>query len=71
MCVGDHVTWHLFGLGAFRDNHGVNFNGQTLEVDGNHVEGKVIIPGSGVTLHSIPDSVGQYVGNSVCHRVLC
>ncbi|XP_048249696.1 hephaestin-like protein [Haliotis rufescens] len=60
MCVGDHVTWHLFGLGAFRDNHGVNFNGQTLEVDGNHVEGKVIIPGSGVTLHSIPDSVGRW-----------
>lgn len=59
-CRGDDVAWHVFGVGGQFDMHGVNFQGQTLEVTGNHVEAQVIIPGSALILTSTPDSIGNW-----------
>ena len=59
MCRGDDVAWHLFGVGGEFDMHGVNFQGQTLEVTGNHVNAKVVLPGTAMTLTSTPDTVGK------------
>ncbi|KAK7494206.1 hypothetical protein BaRGS_00014488 [Batillaria attramentaria] len=59
-CRGDDVAWHVFGVGGQFDLHGVNFQGQTLEVMGNNVNAKVIIPGTALTMTSTPDSVGNW-----------
>ena len=59
VCRGDNVAWHLFGVGGEFDMHGVNFQGQTLEVTGNHVNAKVVVPGTAMTLISSPDTEGK------------
>ncbi|KAL8609338.1 hypothetical protein ACOMHN_048894 [Nucella lapillus] len=59
-CRGDPVAWHLLGLGGDFDVHGVIFHGQTLEIQGNTVNAKIVSPGTAVTLLSTPDTVGNW-----------
>ncbi|KAK7109489.1 hypothetical protein V1264_013522 [Littorina saxatilis] len=60
VCRGDDVAWHIFGVGGEFDLHGVNFQGQTLEITGNTVNAKVVVPGTAMTLTSSPDTVGNW-----------
>lgn len=59
-CLNDDVAWHIFGVGGEFDMHGVNFQGQSLDLTGNHISSEVIIPGSALTLTSKPDSQGNW-----------
>lgn len=60
VCRGEKVAWHLFGAGDRLNVHGANFHGQALDLSGNHINAKVLIPGTALTLTSSPDVVGQW-----------
>jgi hypothetical protein len=64
VCVGERVAWHLIGAGDRFNMHGANFHGLALDLSGNHINAKVVIPGTALTLTSIPDTVGKGLINA-------
>lgn len=45
MCVNQKISWHIIGLGDEVDIHGVNFHGQTFEMNSNRKDTVYLIPG--------------------------
>ena len=45
MCLNKKISWHLIGLGNEVDIHGVNFYGQTFEMNNNRKDTVTLIPG--------------------------
>ena len=48
MCLNKKVSWHLIGLGNEVDIHGVNFHGQTLDINSNRKDTVNLIPGRAI-----------------------
>uniref|UniRef100_A0A8B9R4L8 ferroxidase n=1 Tax=Anas platyrhynchos TaxID=8839 RepID=A0A8B9R4L8_ANAPL len=44
MCKDDKVSWHLIGLGSHYDMHGVQFQGNTIDLRGTTRDGLALFP---------------------------
>jgi hypothetical protein len=58
-CLGENVAWHMFGVGDRQGVHATNFHGDALDVIGNHINAKVLIPGTSFTYTTVPNSLGE------------
>uniref|UniRef100_A0A674HXC1 ferroxidase n=1 Tax=Terrapene triunguis TaxID=2587831 RepID=A0A674HXC1_9SAUR len=61
MCAGDHVAWHLFGMGSETDVHTAFFHGQTLTIRGHRSDVASLFPATFVTADMIPSSTGRWL----------
>ncbi|KAM9436458.1 ferroxidase HEPHL1-like [Clarias gariepinus] len=59
LCEGDHVVWHLMGLGSM-DLHGVYFQGNTFQLDNTTRDTLSLFPHSSVTISMKPDNDGAF-----------
>ncbi|KAK2881550.1 hypothetical protein Q8A67_018818 [Cirrhinus molitorella] len=60
LCNGEHVTWHILGLGTEVDIHGVYFEGNTFQRDGMNRDTLSVFPHTTVTVSMTPDNDGQF-----------
>ncbi|XP_028410186.1 hephaestin-like protein [Dendronephthya gigantea] len=60
MCLNKKISWHIIGLGDEVDIHGVNFHGQTFEMNSNRKDTVYLIPGSYQTISMQPDNPGEW-----------
>ncbi|KAF5903559.1 hephaestin-like protein 1 [Clarias magur] len=60
LCLGDHVVWHMLGLGTEVDLHGVYFQGNTFQRDGTTHDTLNLFPHTSVTVSMIPDNEGVF-----------
>ncbi|MCJ8745764.1 hypothetical protein PDJAM_G00134240 [Pangasius djambal] len=60
LCEGDHVVWHMLGLGTEVDLHGVYFQGNTFQRDGTTHDTLSLFPHTSVTVSMIPDNNGVF-----------
>ncbi|CAM5140522.1 unnamed protein product [Eretmochelys imbricata] len=63
MCAGDHVAWHLFGMGSETDIHTAFFHGQTLTIRGHRSNVASLFPATFVTADMIPSNTGRWLLN--------
>ena len=61
MCAGDHVSWHLFGMGSEMDVHTAFFHGQTLLVRGHRTDVVSLFPATFVTAEMTPCNIGKWL----------
>uniref|UniRef100_A0A8C4Y3Q2 Ceruloplasmin n=1 Tax=Gopherus evgoodei TaxID=1825980 RepID=A0A8C4Y3Q2_9SAUR len=61
MCAGDHVAWHLFGMGSETDVHTAFFHGQTLTIRGHRSDVASLFPATFVTADMIPSNNGRWL----------
>ncbi|KAJ7310482.1 hypothetical protein JRQ81_007404 [Phrynocephalus forsythii] len=61
MCAGDHVSWHLFGMGSEMDVHTAFFHGQTLSVRGHRTDVVSLFPATFVTAEMTPHNTGKWL----------
>lgn len=61
MCAGDHVAWHLFGMGSETDVHTAFFHGQTLTIRGHRSDVASLFPATFVTADMIPRNTGRWL----------
>uniref|UniRef100_A0A8D0HPU9 Ceruloplasmin n=1 Tax=Sphenodon punctatus TaxID=8508 RepID=A0A8D0HPU9_SPHPU len=61
MCAGDHVSWHLFGMGNEIDVHTAFFHGQTLTVRGHRTDVASLFPATFVTAEMMPQNIGRWL----------
>ncbi|XP_053377080.1 ferroxidase HEPHL1-like [Mercenaria mercenaria] len=59
MCLGDHVSWHMYGLGQRYDHHHFSFEGNNFLHDGRKLDTTSVMPGIGHTVVMIPDQAGR------------
>ncbi|XP_032993749.1 hephaestin isoform X2 [Lacerta agilis] len=67
MCAGDHVSWHLFGMGNEIDIHTVFFHGQTLIVRGHRTDVASLFPATFVAAEMIPRHIGKWLLDCEVH----
>lgn len=60
LCNGEHVMWHILGLGTEVDIHGVYFEGNTFRRDGMNRDTLSVFPHTAVTVSMTPDNNGQF-----------
>uniref|UniRef100_A0A8B9F6D7 ferroxidase n=1 Tax=Amazona collaria TaxID=241587 RepID=A0A8B9F6D7_9PSIT len=60
MCKDDKVSWHLIGLGSHYDMHGVQFQGNTIDLRGTTRDGLALFPHLSWTALMQPDRVGTF-----------
>ncbi|NWR66606.1 HPHL1 protein, partial [Bucorvus abyssinicus] len=60
MCKEDKVSWHLIGLGSHYDMHGVQFQGNTIDLRGTTRDGLALFPHLSWTALMQPDRVGTF-----------
>uniref|UniRef100_A0A672PML9 ferroxidase n=1 Tax=Sinocyclocheilus grahami TaxID=75366 RepID=A0A672PML9_SINGR len=60
LCNGEHVMWHILGLGTEMDIHGVFFEGNTFRRDGMNRDTLSVFPHTTVTVSMTPDNDGQF-----------
>uniref|UniRef100_A0A8C1BNW5 ferroxidase n=1 Tax=Cyprinus carpio carpio TaxID=630221 RepID=A0A8C1BNW5_CYPCA len=60
LCNGEHVMWHILGLGSEVDIHGVYFEGNTFQRDGMNRDTLSVFPHTSVTVIMTPDNNGQF-----------
>ncbi|NWI66130.1 HPHL1 protein, partial [Todus mexicanus] len=60
MCKDDKVSWHLIGLGSHYDMHGVQFQGNTIDLRGTTRDGLALFPHLSGTALMQPDRVGTF-----------
>ncbi|XP_060717443.1 hephaestin-like protein 1a [Tachysurus vachellii] len=60
LCEGDHVVWHMLGLGTEVDIHGVYFQGNTFQREGNTHDTLNLFPHTSVTVSMVPDNNGVF-----------
>ncbi|XP_009078816.1 PREDICTED: hephaestin-like protein 1 [Acanthisitta chloris] len=60
MCKNDKVSWHLIGLGSHYDMHGVQFQGNTIDLRGTTRDGLALFPHLSGTALMQPDHVGTF-----------
>uniref|UniRef100_W5M0L7 Ceruloplasmin n=1 Tax=Lepisosteus oculatus TaxID=7918 RepID=W5M0L7_LEPOC len=60
MCLGDKVSWHLYGLGSEVDMHGIFFNGNTFITKGTRRDVVNLFPHISQTLIMQPDAIGEF-----------
>ncbi|XP_053377240.1 hephaestin-like protein [Mercenaria mercenaria] len=63
MCLGDRVSWHMYGFGAGFDHHHFSFEGNNFLHDGQRVDTASVFPGYGQTVTMIPDQEGKTTPN--------
>ncbi|XP_061862541.1 hephaestin isoform X2 [Colius striatus] len=61
MCTGDHVSWHLFGMGSEMDVHTAYFHGETLNIRGHRTDVASLFPATFVTADMIPSNPGRWL----------
>nr|XP_060611989.1 hephaestin [Anolis sagrei ordinatus] len=61
MCAGDHVSWHLFGMGSERDVHTAFFHGQTLLLRGHRTDVVSLFPATFVAAEMTPRNTGKWL----------
>ncbi|XP_045214555.2 ferroxidase HEPHL1-like [Mercenaria mercenaria] len=59
MCLGDRVSWHMYGLGEEFDHHHFSFEGNNFLHDGRKLDTSSVFPGIGQTVTMIPDQAGR------------
>ncbi|XP_048338885.1 hephaestin-like [Sphaerodactylus townsendi] len=67
MCVGDRVSWHLFGMGNEIDVHTAFFHGQTLTVRGHRTDVVSLFPATFITAQMIPQNTGKWLLSCEVH----
>ncbi|NXC48375.1 HPHL1 protein, partial [Penelope pileata] len=60
MCKDDKVSWHLIGLGSHYDMHGVQFQGNNIDLRGTTRDGLALFPHLSGTALMQPDRVGTF-----------
>ncbi|TSK98392.1 Hephaestin-like protein 1 [Bagarius yarrelli] len=60
LCKGDHVVWHMLGLGTEVDIHGVYFQGNTFQREGTTQDTLSLFPHTSVTVSMTPDNNGVF-----------
>ncbi|KAF7691727.1 ferroxidase HEPHL1-like [Silurus meridionalis] len=60
LCEGDHVVWHMLGLGTEVDLHGVYFQGNTFQRGGTTHDTLSLFPHTSVTVSMVPDNDGVF-----------
>uniref|UniRef100_A0A669P598 ferroxidase n=1 Tax=Phasianus colchicus TaxID=9054 RepID=A0A669P598_PHACC len=66
MCKDDKVSWHLIGLGSHYDMHGVQFQGNNIDLRGTTRDGLALFPHLSGTALMQPDRVGMFLCLSWC-----
>jgi len=61
MCAGDHISWHLFGMGNEIDVHTAYFHGETLSIRGHRTDVASLFPATFVTADMIPGNPGRWL----------
>lgn len=61
MCSGDHVSWHLFGIGNEVDIHTAFFSGQTLTIRNHRTDVVSLFPATFVTAEMFPSHNGKWL----------
>uniref|UniRef100_A0A8C3PVI4 ferroxidase n=1 Tax=Chrysolophus pictus TaxID=9089 RepID=A0A8C3PVI4_CHRPC len=61
MCAGDHVAWHLFGMGNEIDIHTAYFHGETLSIRDHRTDVASLFPATFVTADMIPANPGRWL----------
>ncbi|XP_051485937.1 hephaestin isoform X1 [Apus apus] len=61
MCAGDHVSWHLFGMGNEIDVHTAYFHGETLNIRGHRTDVASLFPATFITADMIPRNPGRWL----------
>uniref|UniRef100_A0A803SNH6 ferroxidase n=1 Tax=Anolis carolinensis TaxID=28377 RepID=A0A803SNH6_ANOCA len=67
MCAGDHVSWHLFGMGSERDVHTAFFHGQTLVLRGHRTDVVSLFPATFVAAEMTPRNTGKWLLSCEVH----
>ncbi|KAH0630885.1 hypothetical protein JD844_004213 [Phrynosoma platyrhinos] len=67
MCAGDHVSWHLFGMGSEVDVHTAFFHGQTLVVRGHRTDVVSLFPATFVAAEMTPHNTGKWLLSCAVH----
>ncbi|XP_042335296.1 hephaestin [Sceloporus undulatus] len=67
MCAGDHVSWHLFGMGSEMDVHTAFFHGQTLVVRGHRTDVVSLFPATFVAAEMTPYNAGKWLLSCAVH----
>ncbi|KAK3515672.1 hypothetical protein QTP70_026459, partial [Hemibagrus guttatus] len=60
LCEGDHVVWHMLGLGTEVDLHGIYFQGNTFQREGTTHDTLSLFPHTSVTVSMKPDNKGVF-----------
>ncbi|XP_058232223.1 hephaestin-like protein 1a isoform X2 [Hemibagrus wyckioides] len=60
LCEGDHVVWHMLGLGTEVDLHGIYFQGNTFQREGTTHDTLSLFPHTSVTVSMKPDNNGVF-----------
>uniref|UniRef100_A0A8C2SUG5 ferroxidase n=1 Tax=Coturnix japonica TaxID=93934 RepID=A0A8C2SUG5_COTJA len=61
MCKDDNVSWHLIGLGSHYDMHGVQFQGNNIDLRGTRRDGLALFPHLSATALMQPERVGMFL----------
>ncbi|XP_063807512.1 ferroxidase HEPHL1-like isoform X2 [Pseudophryne corroboree] len=61
MCLGDSVSWHLFGIGNEVDIHSAYFYGHTVTNQGHRTDVINLFPASFVTVEMAPSTAGKWM----------
>lgn len=61
VCVGNTVSWHLFGIGNEVDVHSAYFHGHTLLDRGHRTDVLSLFPATFVTAKMIPMTTGKWM----------
>ncbi|KAJ6663217.1 hypothetical protein lerEdw1_010353 [Lerista edwardsae] len=67
VCAGEHISWHLFGMGSEVDVHTAFFHGQTLTVRGHRTDVTSLFPATFVVAEMIPHGVGEWLLSCEVH----
>ncbi|KAG8542916.1 hypothetical protein GDO81_025826, partial [Engystomops pustulosus] len=61
MCLGDSVSWHLFGMGNEVDIHSAFFYGHTVTNQGHRTDVINLFPATFVTVEMTPSTPGKWM----------
>ena len=61
MCVGESVSWHLFGMGNEIDIHSIYFYGNTFISRGHRTDVVNLFPATFLTLEMIVENPGKWM----------
>lgn len=61
MCVGESVSWHLFGMGNEIDIHSIYFYGNTFVSRGHRTDVVNLFPATFLTAEMIVESPGKWM----------
>ncbi|XP_028817452.1 hephaestin-like protein 1 isoform X3 [Denticeps clupeoides] len=61
LCVGQPVSWHLFGMGNEVDIHSANFRGHTVLEQGHRSDVISLFPASFATAKMVPSTTGRWL----------